>query len=118
LLNSWGIDYFPSPWFAFGDGRKVYYFQPDGLLFLPDPLRVVVVEVKYQHTPDAYWQVERYYLPLLKLFFARSGRQLVALEICKWFDPATAFPCPVRPVERVDAARGGAFNVHILNRPD
>lgn len=118
LLSRWGLDYFPSPWFAFGDGRKVFYFQPDGLLFVPDPLRVVVVEVKYQHTPDAYWQLEQYYLPLLRLFFARSGRQLAAVEVCKWYDPATVFPRQVRLLERLELAQSGDFGVHILNRPD
>jgi hypothetical protein len=118
LFQSWGSDYFPSPWFAFGDGRKVYYFQPDGLLLLSDPLRLVVVEVKYQHTPDAYWQLEHYYLPLLQIFFARSGRELATVEVCKWYDPALQFPRPVRMVEDLGRVRGGDFNVHILNRPD
>jgi hypothetical protein len=119
LLATWGFEnYFPSQWFAFGDGRKVYYFQTDGLLLLSNPLRLAVVEVKYQHTPDAYWQLEEYYRPLLAMAFAKSGRQLVTVEVCKWFDPATSFPRPVRLIDSLDRLRPSDFNVHILNRPD
>lgn len=118
LLDAWGFArYFPSQWFVFGDGRKVFYFQPDGLLFLEDPRRIALLEVKYQHTPDAYWQLEHYYLPLMRLFFARTQVPIVTVEICKWYDPATQFPRPVRLLESLQLARDGSFNVHILNRP-
>jgi hypothetical protein len=96
----------------------VRYFQPDGILLLEDPRRIAVVEVKYQHTLDAYWQLEHYYLPLLAGFFQRAGVPLVTVEVCKWYDPAVAYPKPVRLVEQLSLAKQGSFNVHILNRAD
>lgn len=115
----WGLErYFPSQWFAFGDGNRVHYFQPDGLLFLEDPRRIAVLEVKYQHCIEAYWQLEHYYLLLLREFFRKLEEPLVTVEVCKWYDPATQFPRPVRLVECLTQARPRDFNVHILNRPD
>jgi hypothetical protein len=119
LLEAWGFgSYFPSQWFVFGDGQKTYYFQPDGILLLSGPERIAIVEVKYQHTPDAYWQLEHFYLPLLRNFFKKAGRALVTVEVCKWYDPSVAFPRQVRLVENLGHLRQGDFNVHILNRPD
>ena len=119
LLDAWGFgNYFPSQWFVFGDGERAHYFQPDGILLLANPNRIAIVEVKYQHTPDAFWQLEHFYLPLLRCFFRRASRPLVTVEVCKWYDPAVPFPRSVRMVEDLGHLRPGDFNVHILNRPD
>jgi hypothetical protein len=96
----------------------VYYFQPDAILLLEDPRRIAILEVKYQHTIEAYWQLEHYYLPLLREFFHKAGREFVTVEICKWYDPALAYPRPVRLVESLNQARPRDFNVHILNRTE
>lgn len=119
LQEVWGLDhYFPSQWFTFGDGDRVYYFQPDAILLLEDPRRIAILEVKYQHTVEAFWQLEHYYLPLLREFFRRAGRDFATVEICKWYDPCVAFPRPVKLLENLHQARPGDFNVHILNRPE
>jgi hypothetical protein len=38
------------------------------------------------------------------------------LEVCKWFDPATQFPCQVNRVAAPEESRANRFNVLILNR--
>ena len=115
LLDHYGPDkFFPSQWFSFSCGDRVQYAQPDGLLLLEER-KLLVLEIKYSHTPGAYWQLLNCYLPVLKVFF-RGNIELIPVEICKWYDPATVFPSAVRMVEGLESARSSSFNVHILNR--
>jgi hypothetical protein len=118
LQEAHGLQYFPQQWwkyFVSNDSRE-HYAQTDGLLFLPDRKLCVLLEVKYNHTPEAYWQVENLYIPLLQRFLRNTDYKIAAVEVCKWFDPQTPFP--VRPTlcEELTAVHVEKFNVHILNR--
>jgi hypothetical protein len=84
--------YVRSPWIKFLSDGRWRWCQPDGLLFLPEQGRLVVVEVKYQHTADAWWQVRHLYQPVLEHIFPRRLWEYEACEIVKWFDPAIVFP--------------------------
>ena len=96
---------------------RIRYCQYDALLVLPDRGVLVIVEVKYSHTADAYWQLEHVYVPVLRSFLGPSHAwQIATVEVVKWFDPSTAFPCKVTLCEDVGQVRVNAFNVHILNR--
>jgi hypothetical protein len=114
--NEYGLAYIPSMWFEYHDGETVKYCQPDGLMLFPDEKRMVIVEIKRSHTPEAFWQLEHLYVPVLRAFMRESGWQIATCEVVKWFDPTTRFP--VRPVMRESLAdvKVGEFAVHILNR--
>lgn len=104
-----------SPWIEFGErgsGRS-RWCQPDGVLLDPWAGRLVVVEIKYQHTAAAWWQLTALYAPVLQALL--PGWSLCLVEICKWYDPAISFP--VKPLMLPDPWEGreDVFGVHILN---
>lgn len=90
--------YFDSPILHFKDESGWRTCIPDGVDVFED--KVVLSEIKYQHTPDAWWQMRRLYEPLLRRFFPTAAVSL--LEICRTYDPATPFPEVVRLVESYD----------------
>jgi hypothetical protein len=65
--------------------------QPDGLLVFDDYL--FIVEIKYQHVPEAWWQLDQLYKPLAQKLWPQ--KEIGLLEICRIYDPATPFPCDV-----------------------
>jgi hypothetical protein len=96
---------------------RIRYCQPDGLLVLPARNILLIVEVKYSHTADAYWQLENLYVPVLRCFLGPANPwQIATCEVVKWFDPSTAFPTRLAMCEDLTQVRVNAFNVHILNR--
>lgn len=116
LEQRYGLNYVPNQWFAYLWRGKVHYCQTDGLLVFEEPRTLLLLEVKYSHTPDAYWQIEHLYLPVLQSFLAEGGWKVATAEVVKWFDPAVQ--CPRRPIlrERLEDVKVGEFAVHILNR--
>lgn len=104
--------YVPSPWIHFlADGRW-RWCQPDGLIVDAERGRIIVVEVKYSHTPEAWWQVERLYLPVLRLCFEPRLWTFERCEVVKWFDPAVQFPEEIELTPEVDRV-SDKFRVHI-----
>lgn len=105
--------YLPSPWFSFKDDagyRK--WCQTDGLLVDPFHGKITIIEIKYQHTAQAYDQLFHLYTPVLRARFA-GIYDIACCEVVKWFDCATL--CPVNPTLCDDPqhARENVFNVHI-----
>lgn len=112
LSFRFGTDYLASPWIKFfGDG-KWRWCQPDGLLFSPASGRITIVEVKYQHTADAWWQVRHLYQPVLEHIFPPHLWKFDACEIVKWYDPAIIFPEVVSLASEVNLVCKN-FKVHI-----
>lgn len=114
LAEQFGEEYIPSPWFQYlsGDAPRMQWCQPDGLhVDLPGG-RITIVEVKYQHTVDAWYQLYRY-LAIVRHVFGEIWDYSLC-EVVKWYDCAVAFPEPVQLLPRLDAAKPGAFHVHIL----
>lgn len=91
LLDAFPDYYIPSPWLSFVDGRGNHRIcQPDGF-FLDIPNGMIsVVEVKYQHTTDAWWQLWKLYIPVLRFIFPTF--EFRGVEIVRWYDPSVAFP--------------------------
>lgn len=111
------LHYIPSTWFAYHWNGRIRYCQPDALLLIPGRRVLVIVEIKYSHTVDAYWQLEHVYLPVLRTFLGPGNPwQIAVVETVKWFDPAVAFPCKVTLCADLTQVRVHDFNVHILNR--
>lgn len=105
--------YFPSEWFKFASGESVRWCQPDGLILHLREGIVTVVEVKYQHTPDAWFQLRELYEPVLRV--AMPGWRFALLEVVKWYDPSTFFPERVVLCADPLQAPLGAVGVHIWN---
>ena len=116
LSKRYEIFYIPSPWFAFYSSTRetVQYCQPDGLLFVEELGRVVVCEVKYNHVPDAYFQLNQKYLPVVAAAF--PSLEISLCEIVRWYDPAVDFPCKVKLTPDLRKVAPGDFGLHILNR--
>ena len=112
LLSTYAEKYVDSPWLRFYSGGKWRWCQPDGLLIDLPAGTITIVEVKYQHTPDAWWQVRQLYQPVLQVLFPERLWTFHACEVVKWYDPAVLFP------ERVVLAQDvgmyhPSFKVHI-----
>lgn len=83
-------EYLRGPWVAFkchGDAQW-RYCQPDGVLV--EEKRIVIVEIKYHHTTDAWWQLWRLYRPVVQFLF--KGREVLCVEVVKWADMVLPFP--------------------------
>jgi hypothetical protein len=75
---------------------------------------VTIIEVKFAHTPDAYFQLIDKYIPIVSRFLAGGDWRIAVCEVVRWYDAATAFPCRVCLLDSPLAAKPGAFGVHIL----
>lgn len=60
---------------------------PDGLMLLDD--RTVIVEIKRQHMPEAWWQLRRHYQVVLEKY---RPKPVQVLEVVKEFDLQMPFP--------------------------
>lgn len=113
----WGAQYIKSPWFQFyeRDSPRPRYCQPDALLVFPELRRLLILEMKLQHTAAAWWQVCQLYKPVLEWMFLPGAWEICCVEIVKWFDPAVAFPERPAMVPDLLAVEPGRFSVHIWN---
>ena len=109
LLAQFGGDYLPSPWVRFTDAAGSHWCQPDGVLTLPQGK--VIVEVKYQHTTEAWYQLRLLYEPVLRCLYPDTP--LSVIEVVKWYDCAIVFPEPARLIKNLALHQGGEFGVHI-----
>lgn len=75
---------------------------PDALLFSSDFRAVCVIEVKLRHTGDAWHQLNRFYLPIVKK--ALPWARVCALELTSQYDPFQRLPQEVAFVENAEQA--------------
>jgi len=104
--------YLASMWIRFEDREGEKYCQPDGLLVNPWQGILTIIEVKYQHTNAAYYQMFDLYLPVLQVIFG-GCYQLACCEVVKWYDAAIYTDVPAALCRHPDLASPGLFNVHI-----
>lgn len=108
------LDLVLSPWLEFVDDSGRRWCQPDALILNSSRSKGTVVEVKYRHTADAWFQIWRLYVPVLEILL--PGFRWEGLEICKWYDPATLFPEAVALTRSpLEIPRPGITAVHIWN---
>lgn len=64
---------------------------PDGLLLSRDRKILLCIEIKLRHSTDAWFQLNRFYLPILR---RAVGNSLIlrTLEICRYYDPGVRLP--------------------------
>ena len=108
-----GDSYIASPWFQYiaGDERRIRWCQPDALLIDFPRGQITIFEAKYQHTPDAWWQLQRY-LTIVREVFGSTFTYALC-EVVKWYDCAVRFPEPVRLLADLRESRARGFQVHI-----
>lgn len=105
-------EFLASPTIFFTDDRGTNLCIPDGLFRFGR--QVTVVEIKFQHMPEAWWQLRKKYEPVLR---AHAEIQEVALlEICRTYDPQTPFPETVNLVDDIGhflaTAKDGEMGVY------
>jgi hypothetical protein len=88
------LEYLPKtlvhPWFKYGKSGSRSYLQPDAIC--DREWDVWLFEIKYTHTLDAFWQMTRYYEPIVAKCFGKPVRKI---EIVNSFDPDVKFPMPL-----------------------
>lgn len=108
-----------APWIRFKSaGRaKASYCQPDAIILDIRRGTITIVEIKIKHTADAWWQVRRLYLPVIRHIFG-EGWGYISVELTKWFDPHTKFPerfAFVNPADSFPRLSPDRFHVYIWN---
>ena len=120
FLGEYGYEYIPGPWFRYSvrDRPKVVnYAQPDGLLIQPGIGAITIVEIKYNHCAESYFQLVDKYLPLVAKLFDKSLWVFPLVTVVKWYDRDTSYPASIRLRESIDKCSTSEIGVHIC-RPD
>lgn len=106
--------YIAGPWIRFeAAGQGIRWCQPDALI-LPNGQSnlCTIIEYKYQHVFDAWYQLFELYKPVVQFLFPTL--QIGCCEVVKWFDPATFCDPQARLAEDpMNLANSGSFHVHI-----
>jgi hypothetical protein len=115
LRHQYGTAYVGGQWIRFrADGQgKTRWCQTDGILVDAEHKVLTIIEFKYQHTENAWWQLFRLYKPVVEKLFSGRGFRVKCLEICKWFDPAIRAPQAPVLCQNIGAVQEGEFGVHI-----
>ena len=98
--------------FTFRTQAKTGWAIPDGLLFDFDRRLVLLLEIKYTHGADAWWQLHKFYLPIVQE--ALPSHRIIPVEICRTYDPAVRLPkAPLllTGLEEAFEAREGALAI-------
>lgn len=109
-------EYTPEPELHFIDQGVYRNVRPDGILVGENHL--VIFEIKYQHVPEAWWQLEKLYKVVLDGLYHRP---ISLVEICRSYDPATPFPCEVGMISDLEtwvSEYRPIFGVHVWRKPN
>lgn len=85
-LKSQFPTYVESPCIHFTDNTGQRTCIPDGYAIAGVSY---VFEIKYQHTPAAWWQLRKLYGPLIEEVYKQPP---VLVEVCHTYDPKLPFP--------------------------
>lgn len=91
MLRRYPKHYVNNPWIRFIDGMHTRWCQPDGLLIDHVQGQIIIVEVKYRHTGEAWWKLQKLYLPVLTELFGADWTYR-CVEIVRWYEADTIFP--------------------------
>jgi hypothetical protein len=98
FLQQWakgnGYKHMDHPWIQyFSEGGQLKWCQPDALLLSERDDNLLVIEIKYRHTRDAFHQMARY-CPLIAELHPKF--RISQIEICRYFD-STEFATTLFP---------------------
>lgn len=115
LKSTYPRSYGGGQWIKFlCPGSAMRWAQPDGLLLDWKKSQITIVEIKLSHDIRAWWGLRELYEPLVKFLFGDSWRVAVC-EVCRFFDPATPWPEPLRFTRDPMDLRPGEFGIHRLD---
>jgi len=120
FVGEFGYEYIPGPWFMYRVRERpkvTNYAQPDGLLIQPHRGAVTIVEIKYNHCSDSYFQLVDKYLPLVKALFGDALWVFPLVTVVKWYDRDTDYPASIRLRDSIEKCSTAQIGVHIC-RPD
>jgi len=104
-----------SPLIHFCDASGYRTCVPDAV-YRENALSVVVFEIKYQHMPEAWWQLRKLYEPVVQRVFPKC--HVSVIEVCRSFDPTTPFPETVRLIPDLNSCLSSKeFQVFRWKRP-
>jgi hypothetical protein len=86
------LDLALAQWIEFQDDEGRKWAEVDAFVQNRQSRNAICFEVKLRHTPSAWFQLWKLYVPLLQ--HALSGFRWEGVEVVKWFDPSTGFPEP------------------------
>lgn len=108
------LEFLQSPWIEFTDRTGRRWCQPDAVVLQRESKIGIILEVKYQHCSDAWFQLKELYFPVLRKIF--PGFVFGLVEVVHWHDPTVKFP------ERYDftpdplsVRHANLVSVHIYN---
>lgn len=90
-----------NPLLDFYDGRERRRCRPDVLHFDFEKGLGLIIEVKIQHVPDAWWQLRKLYQPVVSQLYGKHI-PLRVMEIVRSYDPAVPFPEEVEVLTRLE----------------
>ena len=111
-----GLFYASGVWFRYttkDHPQRWNFAQPDGLLIDPWKGKITIVEIKYNHTAEAYFQLVDRYLRLCNHFFGTERWVFSIVEVVHWYDCAVAFPTQPAIRDRIEDVRPDEFGVHV-----
>lgn len=87
--------------------------QPDFLVFQPERGRILIIEAKLRHCPEAYFQLRNLYAPLMRFLF--PAWDIGLQEVVRWYDRNEHFPGNhVLRENMLDAPPSHLIGVHIF----
>lgn len=98
--------------FSFQTAAKRGWAIPDGLLFDFDRKVVLLCEIKLSHSGDAWYQLYKFYLPIVQE--ALPVFRVVPVEICRTYDPWVKLPKPVSLLTRLSDAFEACRGHHLV----
>lgn len=120
FCDIFGYEYVPGPWFRYSVRERpkvTNYAQPDGLLIQPRRGLITIVEIKYNHCSDSYFQLVDKYLPLVAALFGKEQWEFPLVTVVKWYDRDTDYPASIRMRDSIENCGTSQIGVHIC-RPD
>lgn len=114
LLRAPGVELQQDRWLEFSDRSGRRWCQTDAIVIDRQRGVGIIVEVKYQHTAEAWWQLKWLYEPVVAK--ALPGITWGLLEIVHWHDPQVLFPEPYQLTPNpLRIPKRGQVAVHIYN---
>lgn len=98
------------PHIHFRDAGAYRTVIPDAIIW--DDHSYIIIEVKSQHMPEAWWQLNELYIPVLKTHFYHS--RIRGLEVCKKYDPQMPWPGHFVIYNDLEDAIGGVSPLGVL----
>ncbi len=102
------LDHLPFNFFADGCGGKAI---PDGVLLVPRMRELVVVEIKLRHTTEAWFQLNRFYIPIVRKAFPQL--KVISCELVRSYDPGVTLPGRYELVQDINQWVGSVKEVGV-----